>query len=374
MPKKKTYSHEYLLNPLVGLAPIIVVSICEIIFGLNVALHIGILLSIVIMFWNYMIKAVTYQPLLLVNAFIFAGYQYWSVHLVYIPEGTMEETMVYHGLILINIAIFFFMREPLFAFFAKQYSGTSKHMESNLREFYFVSRFLFVVMAYHPIVFLLSLFVSGMEDVYKNPIVDYVEAGLLLSLVIFEMIRLSRIKKLLSAEEFWPIVNTSGVVIGKVAKSITLIPSKNKELHPVVRVHIIHEGMLYLYKSTGEQGESDWDCAINEHVLYGENMEQCIQRIAVKRYGLKNVKPNFLLKHVVEQHYENQYILLYYLNDVRNLSLVNENKGQLKPWPMWQIEENLQKGVFSEAFEIEYEYIKNTVLLAEEFSRSLIEE
>jgi hypothetical protein len=40
---------------------------------------------------------------------------------------------------------------------------------------------------------------------------------------------------------------------------------------------------------------------------------------------------------------------------------------------MWQIEENLKKGVFSTAFEVEYEYIKNTVLLAEQFSKTFME-
>ena len=113
-----------------------------------------------------------------------------------------------------------------------------------------------------------------------------------------------------------------------------------------------------------------WDCAINEHVLYGETMDQTVARGAMEKYGIKGFKPHFLLKHIVNLPLEKQYIMLYYTNELKDAQLSNSINAQVKFWPFWQIEENLGKGVFPEAFETEYDYLKNTVIMAEKFAKN----
>jgi hypothetical protein len=299
MLRKKITSHEYMLNPLIGLTPLISVSLFQIIWGLNIALHLGMMLSIILLIKNYFDKAFSYQAIVLMNLFIFAAYQYFSVHVFNIPDGSIQELLIYHVLVLLSIIISFMMKNLLFSFFDKQFPGSSKHMESNLKEFYFISKFIFLVMAMHLLLFASSWFIPLIKDLYKKPIVDYLECVLLVCLVILELFRVNNITKMLKAEEFWPIVNSSGVVIGRVARSISLSPSNHKELHPVVRVHLINKGMVYLFKPEERGLDTKWDCPINEHVMYGETMDQAIIRVSGRRYGMKHLKPHFLLKHEV---------------------------------------------------------------------------
>lgn len=390
MTSKRINNHEFMLNPIMGLLPIISILMAEDFLGINFSLHIGMFFSIAILMWNYFRRAASYQAIILINLALIILFQLTTSHttliphypidqyiyrgFVILPDGMMEEKVLFHCLIILSVSISFLMRKSLYRFFSLHFSGSSKHMESNLREFYLVSRILLVIMSFHPITYLISQLIPAFENFYVNPWIDRIENIILLGLIIFEAYRVYKISRMLEAEEFWPIVNNSGVVIGRVAKSVSLIPSQHKELHPVVRVHFINDGMLYLFKEEGHHLHTNWDCTINEHVLYGETMEQAIQRIAAERYGMRNIKPHFLLKHIVEQRLENQYILLYYISNVENLHLLPQTKGELKAWPMWQIEENLKKDIFSRAFELEYDYIKNTVLLAEQFSKVLVDE
>lgn len=390
MSRRKLNSHEFMLNPILGLLPIISICFAEDFLGLNFSLHIGMFSSIAILMWNYFRRAASFQAIILINLALIILFQVFSSHttlfphmpveqyiykgFLILPDGLIEEQVVFHILIIISIVLSFLLKKPLYKFFSMQYSGSSKQMESNLREFYFISKILLIITSFHPLTYAISQIVPQWSDFYKSQMIDNCEMIALILMIGFEIARVYMISKKLKAEEFWPIVNNSGVVIGRVAKSVSLIPSQHKELHPVVRVHFISDGMLYMYKGEGSHLHERWDCTINEHVLYGETMEQAIHRIAAQRYGLRNIKPHFLLKHIVEHRLENQYILLYYISNIDNLHLLSHEKGQLKPWPMWQIEENLKKDVFSQAFELEYDYIKNTVLLAEQFSKAIIDD
>jgi hypothetical protein len=43
-------------------------------------------------------------------------------------------------------------------------------------------------------------------------------------------------------------------------------------------------------------------------------------------------------------------------------------------WSERQIEDNMGTGIFSECFELEFEYLKNTVLLAHRFRSKMLDE
>lgn len=364
---KKFTGHEFIFNPLVGLAPLLIAFISEIYVGLLVSLYIGIFISVVILLQNYFTKAISYQAIILFNLF-------FLISLLFIKNTTnlisteFYESLAIHICVMVCIIVSFFVKPRLSKFFYKQYSGYGKHMECNLREFYFVSKILLVILFIPVFIFLLSIVFPSLQAIYVLPIVDQIEVIFIFVLIGFELFRVNRVCNLLKEEEFWPIVNNSGLVIGRIPSSVALTPSKYKELHPIVRVHFINKGSLYLFHGNKNQPTNDiWDCLINEHVLYGETMDQAIVRAAEKRYGLKNVKTHFLLKHIVDDSFEKQYILLYYISNIEDIRLQTSDEGRVKLWPMWQIDDNMGKGIFSKAFEVEYGYIKNTVLVAERF-------
>jgi hypothetical protein len=364
---KKFTEHEFMFNPLVGLAPLLAVSICEIYLGLMLSLYVGVFISILVLLQNYFSKAISYQAIILVNLF-FLLFLLFIKNTTGLLSSSFYESLAVQVCVVVCLIVSFLLKPLLFKFFYKQYTGYGKHMECNLREFYFISKFLLIISIIPILLFLLSFIVPSFQNIYALPAVNQLKVIFIFILMAYELFRVNRVCNLLKEEEFWPIVNNSGLVIGKIAASVSLAPSKFKELHPVVRVHFIDKGSVYLFHGNDKStGADNWDCLINEHVWYGETMEQAIVREADTRYGLKNIKPHFLLKHIVEESFEKQYILLYYISGIENIQLQNSSEGQVKSWPMWQIDENLQKGVFSKAFEVEYDYIKNTVLLAERF-------
>jgi hypothetical protein len=92
-----------------------------------------------------------------------------------------------------------------------------------------------------------SFFIA--TDIQKLQVVSArLEIDLLLVFIVYQSVRIMKIRKKLLMEEFWPILNESGVVVGKVARIVTLTPSINQEIHPVVRVHFLHNGSCCFLK------------------------------------------------------------------------------------------------------------------------------
>ena len=80
---------------------------------------------------------------------------------------------------------------------------------------------------------------------------------------------------------------------------------------------------------------------------------------------LPKVTPRLLVRYTFENEQVKQQVSLFvvYLREETQLESCKTEAGKL--WSVRQIEENLGTGIFSEYFEKEYSYLKNTVLLAE---------
>lgn len=362
-PTSKIQRHELLLNPLVGLSPLLALLLGDIMFSnLYIGMNIGMYTALVALAVNYFTKANSFQPLLIIFTF-----NILNAHLIYefFPfEGKYTRgfsELFANYFIIACLITAFAMRPVLVYFFRKNFSGFNRHMEGNLREFYFVSKYLLLISLFRVI----SLYTfDPIGNHYQGipQFMDEIQLTLIAALIAFEVIRVKVIVDKLKKEDFLPVVNESGVVIGKEAKSVSL-SSTHKSLHPVVRVYGVHQdGILLRQTDSGK-----WEPIIYTHVQYGENMDQAIERKSKERFDIEDISPRFLLKHVFEMPLEKQYILLYYTAHEDTALLMAMKGNNVKLWPFWQIDENLGKGAFSEVFEVEYDYLKNTVLLAQQF-------
>ncbi len=363
--------HNHLYNPLIGLSPIITVSMVEPFFGLTIALHIGVLLSVVVLMYNYFLKVYSNQPIVLFYLFFFSFYKFITSYVFIVPDGSILELIIFHGLAVVGIIGTFFMRSSMYKFFHQSYAGKAKVLENNLREFYFISKLLMVIMLLHVFLYVLSIYMPQLDVIGVHKSFDIFEFSLIVGLVVFEIFRIRYVSRLLDLEDFWPIVNKDGVVVGKVARSVALANSSYKELHPVVRIHFLLKDAVLLFRNEDVDSDGKWDCMVTTHLLYSEKIDDSIKRAIADRFHNLAVTPHFLLKHIVECQLENQYVLLYYVSEMEDAHLKHTNSGQLKYWPKWQVEENLGKGIFTEAFETEYEYLKNTVFVAEQFAAGI---
>lgn len=184
------------------------------------------------------------------------------------------------------------------------------------------------------------------------------------SVIVLEILRLRILDKKLNGEEWLPVVNEAGQVTGRVAKSVT-ISLKNKYLHPVVRVALINKGRLYLVKRKPDRilNPGKLDYPFEKYVRYRHDIQEGVVNVMKEVIGDHELPIQFLLKYVFENDDTRRLILLYVsvVDDEQLFNSLPLVDGKL--WTIKQIEDNIGSNVFSECFALEFEYLKNTVLL-----------
>lgn len=187
---------------------------------------------------------------------------------------------------------------------------------------------------------------------------------ILLVLIVLEAMRLRLLCKRLESEEWLPVISESGDVQGRIAKSVS-ITMKNKFLHPLVRVALIHDGKLYLKPRDSSRllDPQKLDYPFEKYMQYNHNIEEAIKNLLKAEVSTDKLPVRFLLKYVFENEHTKRLIFLY-------ASIITSKKAfddlQLQEGKLWttnQIEDNIGSSIFAECFELEFEYLKNTVLM-----------
>ncbi len=187
---------------------------------------------------------------------------------------------------------------------------------------------------------------------------------IILAVIVMEVVRFHFLDKKLRAEEWLPVVTESGEVTGKVAKSVTR-EMKNKFMHPVVRIALISNGKIYLKKRDASRllNPGALDYPFEKYMQYNHDINEAILNMVKKEIGTKDIPLRFLLKYIFENKSTKRLIFLYVsiIDDEEKFNSLELKDGKL--WTEKQIEENRNSNIFSECFELEFEYLKNTVLL-----------
>lgn len=191
---------------------------------------------------------------------------------------------------------------------------------------------------------------------------------ILLVIMIMEAARLYILDKKLYQEEWLPVVTEKGDVTGKVAKSITK-DLKNRFMHPIVRVALIYKGRIYLQVRDQDRllNPGKLDYPFEKYMEFNDKVDQTLGDSIRKECGGNDIPLRFLLKYTFENEITKRLIFLYIsdIEDEKIFSSLHLEGGKL--WTASQIEDNMGTEIFSECFELEYEYLKNTVLLAYQF-------
>lgn len=184
---------------------------------------------------------------------------------------------------------------------------------------------------------------------------------LIFAITVYEYIHIF----VLRTEKWLPIVSENGNVVGKIAYSVS-ISSKKQYLHPIVRIALTHNNLLFLSKADSDNKiESDkLDFPFENFVKYGHTLDETVNQILQEEAGLKNLSGKFVFKHICKKTSMHRLIHVYVVQIPNHQQVKTTNSKSGKWWTEKHIEENLHKGIFSECFEMEYEVLKNTILLA----------
>lgn len=175
-----------------------------------------------------------------------------------------------------------------------------------------------------------------------------------------------KIKSLLLRNEKWlPIINESGTVYGKITYSQS-ISKKNKYLHPIVRIALIHNGKIFLSekKNIVTNIKTYLDYPFQRHVFYKESLEDALTKTFESIESESDLNRNCAyLFHYIHHSEKINRLVYFYLCPIHDDSLlkkINTSNGEW--WNSRQIKENLNTGLFSPFFENEFKFLDSTVL------------
>ena len=348
-------------NQAVGLLPLLLFMFLDNYFSYLLSFIIGVTFCFVCIFlYQVLSKDKVYQFLLLPSAITLVLYSVFLC-LKLEPVLFIYSPLITEVLLVVVLAFIGFSRRSVL-----KKIRTSKHptykrtlMRTTLNEFYFIAQLVQNLYTLHLFVILVySILPDTMQNVHAERFL-YRELGVLIGVlvILYEQVRLSLMQGSLQKEMWLPVLNEGGKVIGCIARSVSRTLPK-KYYHPIVRIAVIHDGMLYLMKRSKDAFVSPdtIDYPFHSYVLFRHSIESTVRESVGELAEQQDVNPRFLIRYTFENEKVKHLVSLYVIC-LRTEEQFNQCKragGKL--WTAKQIEENLHTGVFSEYFEQEFFY------------------
>jgi len=274
-------------------------------------------------------------------------------------------------LVIVLMVMRFFKSLLSFRFFRKH----DAVLKIFLSEFFDMAVFVQYFFTIH--IFISIIYMTVKENWMHDLLLDKVVflaipfVGIIL-LIVYGNIKLSKLSKKLRREEWLPIVTEKGEVTGKIAKSMSF-KMDNKFLHPVVRIALVYDGQIYLQKRNANDilDPKALDHPFEKYILFKHEINIAARNSIVKMIG-KDLPIHFLLKYTFENEKTKRLIFLFVAR-LKDESDLEDTKSLIgKFWTTKQIEADFgDDTMFSECFQLEYEYLKNTVLAPDEFVNNI---
>jgi isopentenyldiphosphate isomerase/intracellular septation protein A len=163
-------------------------------------------------------------------------------------------------------------------------------------------------------------------------------------------------------EEWLPLVNEQGGIIGKAPRSAC--HRGEKLLHPVVHLHVLNKQKhIYLQKRPMNKlvQPGKWDTAVGGHISAGENLETALKREAWEEIGLQNFAARLVKTYRWESEIEAELVYSFVSHDFKSIHLHSDEVEEGRFWTQKQIESNIGQGVFTPNFEYEYQLLKKEI-------------
>lgn len=222
----------------------------------------------------------------------------------------------------------------------------------------------------HFLIILIAILISSpLSETAQNILFRYFPPVVFILTIVFNQFGILYFNQIMEHTAFLPIVNTKGDVVGK-SIAIDSINRKNEYINPVVRVAVVHNGMLYLRQRPHRcvVDNDKVDIPMECYVLYGETLQEAIVRVVSQAFPEAPIQD---LQFNIMYHFENEvtnrliYLFLLEIDDDNLLRKKDTKEGKL--WTFQQIEHNLGKNFFSSCFENEYEHLKKVICTREKY-------
>ena len=261
------------------------------------------------------------------------------------------------------LAVSAFSKLNIVGLMTQRYMKDMELNEQQMKQFRKTMRLMFVVFLFHTaLVFYAAFYLS-------NEAWAFISGGLfyILFAVIFgyEFIkqRFNLSRPVVPVDEEWlPLVNEEGEIIGKAPRSAC--HRGEKLLHPVVHLHVLNnQKHVYLQKRPMSKlvQPGKWDTAVGGHISAGETLETALRREAWEEIGLKEFTARLVKTYRWDSNLESELVYVFVSSDFKSIHLHSEEVEEGRFWTPKQIESNIGNGVFTPNFESEYQLLKKEI-------------
>lgn len=362
-------------NQAIGLLPLLLFMLLDNYFAYLLSFIIGVSFCIACLFlYQRLSKTQRYQFMLLPTA---ATLIFYAIFLCLKIEPVLftYSPLITELLLVVVLAMTGFSKRIVLQRIRNSKEPTYKRtlLRTSLNEFYFVSQLIQNLYTLHLFAILLySILPEYMQSVRSERFL-YRELGLIIGafLIIYEHIRLSLMHGSLKKEMWLPVLNEKGKVIGCIARSVSRTLPK-KYCHPIVRIAVLYDNMLYLTKRRKDAFEAPdlLDHPFQNYVMFRDTIENTVKETLKEIQTDKTITLRYLARYIYETDKIKHMVSLYVINLQKEEQIEQFFKQSGKLWTTKQITENLNTGIFSGYFEKEFPYLQNTILLAEHYRQT----
>lgn len=351
------------MNPALGLIPVVAFMLLNASsFDVRIAFMLSVGISLVIdSYYRIFLKTPIFSILTAIN--ITTLFVTFIVALFLQDKIQKAQTYVIFSEICFVIALFTAKHSK--KYIGSHYFNRVDIREKNLlREIFSTISFCEHLFTFHLFIVLLYMLKWRETAIPINSIIYFhLPAAILLFLIAYKSYMLRSFSTRFLKEEWLPIVNEQGRVIGKVARSVS-VKMKNRFLHPIVRIALVCDGMIYLQKRPEDcTFEPELlDHPFEKYILFKHDLNLAARNSIANQLGDASLPLSFQLKYIFENDQTKRLVLFYVsrVNSVSEIKNIQMLKGKF--WTIKQIDDEIHSHIFGECFLREYEYMKNTIL------------
>jgi isopentenyldiphosphate isomerase/intracellular septation protein A len=219
----------------------------------------------------------------------------------------------------------------------------------------------YIFIAHTALVFYSAFFMSKEAWAFISGGLFYILFGVYF---LAELIRQKRKQKQLSGEEWVPLVDEQGKIVGQAPRS--QVHNGSKLLHPVVHLHVLNHNKLVLLQKRPMSKQiqpGKWDTAVGGHISAGETLEDALKKEAFEEIGLTGFSAKLLNVYKWESEVEAELVYLFTTFDFKNVKVQSAEVEEIMFWTKNQIEDQLGKNIFTPNFEHEFGILKEMKIL-----------
>lgn len=354
-------------NQAIGLTPLLFAMVFDNYVSYIVAFIVGISLCLLGSVFSPLLKKENIYQFFLIPVIV--THLLYSIFLFLNLQPVLYNfsTLIAEILLVVVLAFFGFFRRSLLAGIRRSKSSAHKRtlLHTAVSEAYFIAQITQNVYTLH--LFILLMYIHFPEPVRSTGVEHFLYRPLPaitgVFIILYGQIRTQMMHNGLRKEVWLPVLNEKGHIVGRMAHSISRLSGK-KYYHPIIRIAVIYNGMLYLGNRDKDEYVSPGllDYPLHRYVKYHQGIEEALCETLGALHNDESVKPQFMIRYTFENDSAKHLVHLYAIC-IRKEEQLNHFAGG-KWWTPRQIEDNMGMGIFCEHFEKEFPYLRSTVLLA----------